>query len=193
MSRPTAEKHHNWKGGKNRCLDCDKQLTSYTSQRCITCHLASSKARQHLEDMHDKIRGTVGPRKGSVVSQETKDLISQKKKGVSAVWNIGKGHRAWNKIGDGVTTQNKLERAKFRRTVQPQVLTRDNYTCQICEQYAGYLHVDHIKAWADYPELRFELDNCRTLCRACHYYITFKRKLPASSTWGIVNMTKKEG
>jgi len=65
------------------------------------------------------------------------------------------------------------------------VLKRDNYTCQICDQYGGDMHVDHIKPWAEYPELRFEVLNGRTLCRPCHYYVTFKKKLPANSRWGL--------
>lgn len=96
---------------------------------------------------------------------------------------IGKPSPNWQ---GGITSESVAERNKFGKTIQPLVLARDNYTCQMCDQYSGYLHVDHIKSWADYPELRFDMDNCRTLCRACHYYLTFKRKLPVTSTWGIV-------
>ena len=120
------------------------------------------------------------------------------KKGMTP-WNKGKklspehieklrkanlGRIPWNKIGDGITPKSKLEREKFRRAIQHKVFARDNYTCQICDQYSGSLQVDHIKRWADYPELRFEIDNCRTLCMACHYYITFKRKIPEGIIWG---------
>lgn len=76
------------------------------------------------------------------------------------------------------------ERIRFQREVQPKIFKRDNYTCQICEQYNGMLHVDHIKRWVDYPELRFDMNNCRTLCMACHYYITFKRRMPNGIIWG---------
>lgn len=69
-----------------------------------------------------------------------------------------------------------------------QVLIRDNYTCQICDQYGGDMHIDHIKPWAKYPELRFELTNGRTLCRPCHYWVTFKRKMPKGSRWGLVGI-----
>ena len=99
------------------------------------------------------------------------------KKGVPS-WNKGKelpkrsgeNHHNWK---GGTTRPSKLERVKFQQSIQQLVFQRDDYTCQICDQHGGYLQVDHIKSWAKHPELRLELDNCRTLCMACHYYLTF--------------------
>ena len=48
------------------------------------------------------------------------------------------------------------------------VFERDNYTCQWCGVRGSYLEADHIKPWAYFPDLRFELSNGRTLCRLCH-------------------------
>lgn len=48
------------------------------------------------------------------------------------------------------------------------VYERDNYTCIWCKKQGGRLNADHIKPFALYPELRFAIDNGRTLCIDCH-------------------------
>jgi 5-methylcytosine-specific restriction endonuclease McrA len=58
------------------------------------------------------------------------------------------------------------------------VRVRDDWVCQKCGidgkipcSHCGVkprLHADHIKPWKDYPELRFEISNGRTLCEDCH-------------------------
>lgn len=82
-------------------------------------------------------------------------------------------------------SEDKLQRRKFQDLIQKQVFKRDNYTCQLCGVRGGQLQVDHIQSWKDYIELRFSMDNCRTLCMKCHYLITFGKPKPKEvKTWG---------
>lgn len=85
----------------------------------------------------------------------------------------------------GITGSDQEQRNRFNRELREFIFARDNYTCVMCQISAsGKLQVDHIKKWSEYPELRFDVDNCRTLCMACHYYVTFKRKMPKGMIWG---------
>jgi len=48
------------------------------------------------------------------------------------------------------------------------VLSRDNHKCVQCGETKKRLDADHIKSWAKYPDLRYEISNGRTLCISCH-------------------------
>lgn len=48
------------------------------------------------------------------------------------------------------------------------IFERDDYTCKECGIQGGYLEAHHIKSWARHPNLRFDMDNGVTLCKACH-------------------------
>lgn len=55
------------------------------------------------------------------------------------------------------------------------VLRRDNYKCKKCGGRRK-LQVHHIVRWADSPSLRYDINNCITLCRSCHQKIWGKEK-----------------
>lgn len=84
---------------------------------------------------------------------------------------VGERRASWK---GGVSNINKRIRASAEgRKWRKKVFERDNYTCVFCgiRSKVGvkvYLNADHIKPFALYPELRFELSNGRTLCTDCH-------------------------
>ncbi len=93
-------------------------------------------------------------------------------------WNKGLlGYNSGEKAGawkGGITPETRLLRAsteyKLWRTA---VFERDNYTCIWCgarseKGKSVIIEADHIQKWADFPELRFAIDNGRTLCKNCH-------------------------
>lgn len=75
--------------------------------------------------------------------------------------------RTWDKKGRKIYSRPKHQGTDYRlwRTA---VYERDNYTCQECGIRGGEINADHIKPWSLFPELRFSLENGRTLCVPCH-------------------------
>ena len=67
----------------------------------------------------------------------------------------------------------KKDRNLDRRNGNPvckwarEVKDRDGYKCQECGTTED-LEAHHIKSWADYPNLRLDVNNGITLCHACH-------------------------
>src|SRR3990167_6211896 len=84
----------------------------------------------------------------------------------------------------GVTPINAKIRTSLEYKIwRRSVFERDNYTCIWCglKFIKGVtcdirLNADHIKPFSLFPELRFAIDNGRTLCVSCHR---------TTDTWGI--------
>lgn len=77
----------------------------------------------------------------------------------------GEKHYNWQ---NGKTKANKLARIGIEyRLWREAVFARDGWKCQQCGN-GGVLEAHHIKGFAQYPELRFAIDNGVTLCKKCH-------------------------
>lgn len=75
-------------------------------------------------------------------------------------------HNLWK---GGITPINRLIRSSAEYKLwRKSVFERDNWTCLWCKKRGGRLEADHIKPFAYFPELRFAIDNGRTLCHECH-------------------------
>jgi 5-methylcytosine-specific restriction endonuclease McrA len=139
----------------------------------------SGKTGVYSEDAKEKMRkaklGKPSWNKG------TKGVMKSWNKGTKGKWKLteeqrrkksenarrGERHHSWK---GGV----KAEHLRIRHSLEYKlwreaIFKRDNYTCIWCgDSRGGNLNADHIKPFALYPELRFALDNGRTLCITCH-------------------------
>lgn len=108
-------------------------------------------------------KGLVGYRKGYKHSEETKERIR--------IANSGERGPNWK--GGRSAEHERLRKSGRYAAWRVAVFERDNYTCQSCGERSSkgnriVLHADHIKPFALFPDLRFDIDNGRTLCEPCH-------------------------
>lgn len=117
-------------------------------------------------------------RKGLETSENHKRKISQraKERVVDGRHNFWQG----GKTDENHKIHNSIEYKLWRTAV----FVRDGFRCVWCKIKGGWskalkkdirLNADHIKPFAYFPELRFVVENGRTLCLDCH------RK---TDTWG---------
>lgn len=156
-----GEKSHTWKGGKPNCIDCNHPLSSYGFKRCLPCNAKFKTG---------KSRGV--------------EFIEKCRKGAKR----GECHWNWNggSSGENVLIRMSSKYKEWRKGV----FMRDNYTCQECgaknkEGLGLKINADHIKPFSTHPELRFNLDNGRTLCEGCH-------KKTDTFGWKLTNKRLKE-
>ncbi len=123
-----------------------------------------------------KMREIGGKRKNRICTIVTKNKISMKNRGRKRPDITGEKCHLWK---GGVNTENmKQRRSSDYLNWRKSVFERDNYTCIECEEKSGngkavYLEADHIKPFSQFPKLRLDINNGRTLCRDCHKKIGF--------------------
>lgn len=113
--------------------------------------------------------------KGRIASEETRQKQSIARKGRKltiehrrkiGLAKLGSKSHLWK---GGVSEINAKIRSSLEyRLWRESVFKRDNFTCNWCGKKGSVLNADHIKPFAHYPELRFAIDNGRTLCVPCH-------------------------
>lgn len=117
--------------------------------------------------------------RGRKFSTESRKKMSVAHKGEKS--NLWKG---------GVSKENELVRKSLDyRLWRTAVFMRDDYTCQECGERSRKgnrveLHAHHIKPFSTHPDLRFAIDNGKTLCIECHRNTdTFAGKLQMNPTY----------
>jgi hypothetical protein len=150
---------------KNHCLDCkdrnpNSDLTAFKSGHFTWNKGINYKSNKSYEK--DKVRMEIINTFGGIVfTQEIKEKQRNAK-----LNKFSEDSNAW---AGGKTSERILLMSRDNyKALRKECFNRDNYTCQICNIRGGNLEMDHIKEWCNYPELRYEISNMRTLCKDCH-------------------------
>lgn len=170
---------------KHNCLVCNKEFTNHSNatkycsrdcyhrsrriekySKCLVCGKdilqrlpSGSSYRKKYCDRKCSAKRTGKTAKKSI---EWRQKMSEANKR-----RIREGRHSW--YIDGRTPVNKALRKSIDFKVwREAVFSRDNWTCQECNERGGELHPHHIKPFSTHPELRFDVNNGQTLCRKCH-------------------------
>ena len=133
------------------------------SEECIRKMRESGKNKK-LSEGHKKKIGIANT--GKKRPEEVRNKISKTLTGKPQPWNNQEKH--WNYKG-GITSENQTIRGSIEyRFWRKAIYSRDNFTCQKFGIRGGKLVAHHMNNFADFPELRFAIDNGITLSDKAH-------------------------
>ena len=138
--------------------------------RCKGRHL-SEEHKAKLSKAHIGINNS--PWSDPKRKEECRLILVKAKSCVKPRTEESRKKQSLSMMGKNVTNGNSKKNVLIRGSIESRlwreaVFARDNYTCQKCSERGGRLHPHHKKPFADYPELRFAIDNGMTLCVSCH-------------------------
>jgi hypothetical protein len=144
-----------------------KKLSIETRKKISLSH----KGKKHSKEWNEKVGKA---NKGKIASEETRRKMSiAKTKNPTRYWlgkkrvdMMGENHFNWRGgISKNVHSIDEPQYKFWRKSV----FERDNYKCKVNNQdCCSYVEAHHILPWRDYPELRYNINNGITLCRAHH-------------------------
>ncbi|TJW14336.1 MAG: hypothetical protein E5W82_10175 [Mesorhizobium sp.] len=176
-------------GGEKWCWSCRvwKERSSYSRDssrhdglcsKCQSCRRVKErvctkgrpsafKGRTHSAEARAMMSAAHRGNKGRVGTKHTPETKSR----ISALTRErtprGADHYAWK---DGAKERNKDDRRRPEyRVWRESIFERDGFACTKCgDDKGGNLRAHHIKSFADFPSLRFDVENGVTLCHPCH-------------------------
>jgi len=169
FSEETKKKMSEAKKGKKLSEEHKKKLSEIRQGENNSFY-----GKKHTPETIAKIKKS---RSEQVFSKETRENWSLNRKGrklsLTTQQRIDRGNKQKGEKSHfwkgGITPINKKIRMSLRYKLwRETIFERDNYTCVLCGIRGGCLNADHIKPFSLYPDLRFDLNNGRTLCKPCH-------------------------
>ncbi|HEA46427.1 MAG TPA: hypothetical protein ENH99_01460 [Candidatus Pacearchaeota archaeon] len=161
-----GKKHSKKANEKNSIAHLGKKMSEEHRRKTREAGLG----RKHSEESKRKISIA---HKGKIISEKTRKKMSEAK--VNYVpWNKGKklpelSGKNSNHWKGGITPiHNQIRGSLEYKQWQKNVFIRDNYFDQKSKIRGGNLVAHHILNFAQYPQLRFEVNNGITLSREAH-------------------------
>ena len=102
--------------------------------------------------------------------------------------------------GFSTTEQHMARNNTYYKEWKDKVFKRDNYTCQCCGKRGGNLNAHHLYNFAEYEDLRYDVENGITFCERCHlvnypdsfHSIYGEKNNTPEQVYEFINMRKKE-
>lgn len=163
---------------KKNCIVCSKEMFRksrsealrpnwrFCSRSCCTTYLNLSKNPMKQVAARKKVSDKARLRWKERYNWLVEKIHNPESVRKRALTITGAGHWNWQggKTDDARRQRNSAKYRDWRKSV----FERDDYTCQSCLTRGGKLNADHIFPFAWFPELRFNVNNGRTLCLECH-------------------------
>lgn len=160
-------------GKYNQCMVCNNNFyvknchadRKFCSRECYWKSVIGSKQSEST------INKRIKSRENYKHSEETKEKIGA----------AHRGNKNWSWRGGISKLRNRQFSQVKHKNWREKVFKRDNYTCQKCKARSGNgkavkLEAHHIKPFAYFKDLRYNMSNGLTLCKNCHIEETRKER-----------------
>ncbi len=155
---------------KKKYSDSQWETSSFCSRSCSSKSFHQKRGNFSMSE-ETKLKISLSNRgKTKNFSEQHKQNIRKsftlEKRKEIAVKHTGTGNPNWR--GGKTPEILALRMTNKYKEWRSSVFKRDNFTCVTCGDRNVVLNADHILPFATFPDLRFDIDNGRTLCVPCH-------------------------
>lgn len=161
-----GKNHPLYKNGLPRCVDCGKELSDYTSKRCIKCYKKYAVGK-HAPSFKDG-----NTLKKHYCKDCKKELVNPNAKRCNhchMMYRIKTGTHPFYIDGKSKKNPYTLE---FSKSLKESIRNRDNYECQNCgmteEEHLIVIGTNLIIHHIDYDKENCKEDNLITVCKQCN-------------------------